>query len=478
MSAFVFRPRCELLPGEPGALALAAALGRLGSIVQRPVLFDSAGGVPARFSLLAFDPLPVRAPRSIPGLRRFVRELAPRSGDALPDFFHGGFAGALAYELGAAAEPGLVLPRDPWGLPSLVGGLYTDFLVRDELRGETTLVLGEDPGDGRASVAERARRLRTALERERQPAAFLPTGPLVRLVSRGEHCARIERARALIAAGEIYQANLSHRFERSVHGDPLDLYLRLRELHPAPYMGFVRWRTGALLAASPELLLEFGADSAGTHARTRPIKGTIARGHGPLADERNARRLLASEKDRAELAMIVDLERNDLGRIARPGSVRVEGFPRLESLASVHHLLADVSARPRAGIDATECLAALYPGGSVTGAPKLRSMEVIAELEGEGRGFAYGALAFLDTRGRMAANLLIRTLIWRPAPRRPGAGEVTFRVGGGITWGSVAQAEDDESLAKGEALARALEGSGSRESVLGGWRSPAADALL
>ncbi len=465
MSRFRFQPRCEPVTGEAGTLPLAVCLGRLGAGAREPVLFDSAGGAPARFSLLAFDPLPPRPPSSLAGLTGFVARLEARAGDPLPEFFHGGFAGALAYELGAAAEAGLRLPGDPWGLRPLVGGLYVDFLVRDELRGETTLVLGEDPGDGRPSAGERARALRARLAQRESPQECRASGPLARLVSRAEHVRRIERARAYIGEGEIYQANLSHRLLCPVRGDPLELYLRLRVLHPAPYMGFARWDEGALLSASPECLLEFGLEAGEPCARTRPIKGTSERGGSAAEDRASAERLLASEKDRAELAMIVDLERNDLGRIARPGSVRVGEFPGLESYATVHHLVAEVSATPREGIDAPACLAALFPGGSITGAPKLRSMEVIAELEGEGRGFAYGSLAFLDTRGRLAASLLIRTLIWRPdedergsARRGPAAGEVTLRVGGGITWGSDPEAEDEESLAKGRALFRALAG--------------------
>ncbi|MCZ6596277.1 MAG: anthranilate synthase component I family protein, partial [Planctomycetota bacterium] len=239
-----------------------------------------------------------------------------------------------------------------------------------------------------------------------------------------------------------------------------DLYLRLRRMNPGPYMGFLRWEGpaapgespavpgggGALLSTSPELLLELD----GNMARTRPIKGTAPRGATPEEDESNARALLASEKDRAELAMIVDLERNDLGRVAETGTVRVENLPRIESYATVHHLMADVIARPRADVDAVDALAALFPGGSVTGAPKLRAMERIAELEGEGRGFFTGSLGMLDTRGRAVFNILIRTMLWRP-------GEVSFRVGGGITWSSDPAAEDRETLAKGAALARALE---------------------
>lgn len=166
--------------------------------------------------------------------------------------------------------------------------------------------------------------------------------------------------------------------------------------------------------------------------------------------------------------MIVDLERNDLGRVARAGGVWVEGFPHLESYARVHHLMADVVAEVSSGVDACAVLAALFPGGSITGAPKLRAMEVIAELEGEGRGFYCGALGFVDLRGRAAFNILIRTLLWRPhaLSKASGAGssawtgELAFRVGGGITWASDPAAEDRETLAKAAGIVDALAGTG------------------
>jgi len=172
---------------------------------------------------------------------------------------------------------------------------------------------------------------------------------------------------------------------------------------------------------------------------------------------RAALALLGSEKDLAELAMIVDLERNDLGRCARPGGVRVEVFPRLETFATVHHLVADVAADVRPGVDAFDLLAALFPGGSITGAPKLASMDAIAELEGEGRGFFTGSLGFVDTRGHAAWNILIRTLVWRPRSRD---GEVSFHVGGGITWSSDAAAEERETMIKGAGLLHALQAGG------------------
>lgn len=434
---------------------LGAALALL-SRHERPVLLDSAGGSPARWSVLGFDPVapaPAR-PRSLLDLAALLERLEPADADPVPGPFAGGFLGALAYDLGVAGEE-LDLPAEPWGWPLACGGLYSDFLVRDESAGCTWLVLGDEPGDGRPPVSQRARDVRRALDRPPgAPAPARPLGALRRCTPPQEHRARVERCRDLIAAGEVYQANVAHRLLREVGGGPVDLYRRLRALNRAPYMGFVELPGhGALLSASPELLLEFE----GGEARTRPIKGTAPRGATPEEDRANAAALLASEKDRAELGMIVDLERNDLGRVATPGGVRVDGLPTLESYASVHHLVSDVVATPRADASALDVLAALFPGGSVTGAPKLRAMEAIAELEGEGRGYFTGALGFLDVRGHAAFNVLIRTMLWRPLPGAGDAAEVSFRVGGGITWASDSAAEDAETLHKAASLAAALE---------------------
>lgn len=424
---------------------------------------DSAGGEPRRFSVIAFDPLEgVRAPRGIAEARSVLAALELAEGDAIPGPFHGGFVGAFAYDLGVAGERH-VLPRDPWRTPLVVGGLYVDFVVVDERARRAWLVLGADELDGRPSLDDR----RARIERElASPAPALerarPDGELERWTPPAEHRARVERVRASIAAGDFYQANLAHRFTRLLRGDPLELYLRLRRLHPAPYMAWLAWDEtnasggdvprGALASASPEMLLEFDGET----ARTRPIKGTIARGRDADEDARNASALQASAKDRAELAMIVDLERNDLGRVARAGGVRVERFPHLESYASVHHLSADVVADVAPGVDAFALLEALFPGGSITGAPKLAAMEAIAREEGTGRGFFTGSFGFVDLRGHAAFNILIRTLVWRDLGA--GRGEVSLSVGGGITWSSDPAAEERETLAKGAALLRAIAG--------------------
>lgn len=453
---FRFRPVVRPLPPGTGVLDLLEAWRDLPGLVA----LDSAhgekgwsGGGERRWSLVGVRPLPgARRARDLSGVRRAARALAREEGDAVPGPFDGGFLGALAYDLGVVGEPAFS-PPDPWGSPPVVGGVYVDFAVLDHVRDEAWLVLGEEPGDRRPPEPERRGELEARLASPPPRSDVRATGELVRHVTAREHERRVERARALIAAGELYQVNLAQRFTRAVEGHPVDLYRRLRAANPGAYNAYLAWGpgpwpAGALLSTSPELLLQAGA----RRVRTRPIKGTTARHADPVRDRAAVEALLADPKERAELAMIVDLERNDLGRVARAGSVRVGPFPEVESYRGLHHLTADVRAVLRPGLDGGDALAALFPGGSVTGAPKLRTCEAIAELEGEGRGFFTGSAGFLDHRGRAGWNILIRTLVWR-AP-----GEVSLHVGGGVTWASDPAAEERETRLKGAALAAAVAG--------------------
>jgi len=455
-----FTPRVfELDAGLEPAAALARLAGH-----RLPILLDSAAGEPRRASVLGFDPLQLepeslRGVRDFRGLRALHARLARAGGEPLPGPFHGGLLCALAYDLGAQDESAPAVASEPWAQPLFVGGLYVDFLVRDETARRTWLVLGEDPGDGRDALEARRLRIEAELRAPLAPETTQAEAAL-RHTPPSEHMRRIEELRRSIAAGDLYQANLAHRFSARARGSPQAWYARLRAANPAPYMGFARWSEadgfapgGALLSASPELFFELSEGL----ARTRPIKGTIARSADAALDRRLAQQLLNSEKDLAELAMIVDLERNDLGRCAQAGGVSVEGWPSLQSYARVHHLMADVVARLRPELDAFDVLAALFPGGSISGAPKLAAMRRIAELEGHGRGFFTGALGFVDLRGQAAFNLLIRTFLWREAQ----GGELSFQVGGGITWSSDPRAEEAETLAKAAGMFAAL-GRGTR----------------
>ena len=438
---------------------------------------DSAGGAPRRWSIVAFDPLEDLTysrddGRDLADVDRALGRLS-FDGDAPPGPFGGGFVGALAYELGVRGER-LDLPPPAWPQPVVAGGLYGDWIAiehaPDGSVADADLVLSS--GTGVESIESRSRELLDRLEGAvaargaTDPAAYINgepafcSGAASRHVEPEEHRARIERVREFIGEGEVYQANLAHRLTATVEADALELYAALRESNPAPYMGYLDvalpdGARGAVVSSSPELLVEIGANGTGQRvARTRPIKGTAGRGATPAEDAARRAALLASEKDRAELAMIVDLERNDLGRVAVPGGVEVSGFPTLESYASVHHLVADVQAILRDDVSALDVLASLFPGGSITGAPKLRSMEVIAELEREGRGFFTGTLGFAGADGRAAFNILIRTLVHRT--RLDGTREVSFHVGGGITWGSDPADEDRETMLKAEGMLAAL----------------------
>ena len=263
--------------------------------------------------------------------------------------------------------------------------------------------------------------------------------------------ARVERVLEYLRAGDCYQVNLAHRLHAPLDElGVLPVYLRLRAGAPAPLGGYLATGSGCLLSNTPELFLRVEREGIGWRLETRPIKGTRRRAVGSSdEDARLAAELSASEKDAAEHLMIVDLERNDLGRVAETGSVRVAGFQRRVTLPTVHHLVSTVSARARAGLGLAELLRATFPGGSITGAPKLRAMEIIDELEGVRRGPYCGALGWLGPGLRLDLALAIRTAVWR-------GGELVMSFGGGIVADSTADDELAETHVKAEAFRRAL----------------------
>lgn len=430
---------------------LASALTRVPA-AARPILLEGPAGAPSRHAWLCVDPLvtfdgaqDVAAVRD--GLERFALAGAQRPSGP----FTGGFVGALSYDLGPRGEA-LELPADPWGWPSILGGVYTDFVHTDRELGTTEIVLGE-----RAAGDWETRRARIEAwldadgpSHDAGPARAIE--PAQRRTDGATFRAQVERAREDIADGAYYQANLSHRFEAVSAVGPRALYTRLRRTNPAPYMAYLEFAGGSICSSTPELLFEFD----GRTAVSRPIKGTARRSNDPKLDARLRRELLASAKDGAELAMIVDLVRNDLGRVAEVGGVDVPERCVVETYAHVHHLVATVRARIPSDRGAFELIDALFPGGSITGAPKVASMRAIAGFEGEGRGPFTGSLGWIGFDGAACFNILIRTLLTRP--RADGRHDVSFRVGGGITHRSDPRAEDEETLAKAQGLLAALDG--------------------
>jgi len=271
-------------------------------------------------------------------------------------------------------------------------------------------------------------------------------------MSRAAYEAMIERAREYIRAGDIYQVNLAQRFRLSGLGEPLSVYRAIRRVNPAPYSALLRWDGGAILSASPELFLSLR----GRDVVTRPIKGTRPRGSNPVRNETWRRELIASEKEAAELVMIVDLHRNDIGRVCRLGSVQVRHARQVEEHPTVFHTVAEVVGELRAGCTALDLLEASFPAGSISGVPKIRALEIIDELEPAARGAYTGAIGVLGLDGNMTFNVAIRTL--QMGPRA-----ATLSVGGGIVADSEPAAEYAETLAKARGIRRGITRRAERE---------------
>ena len=429
-------PLVESLP--PGACAPPAELFH--AFAARPgcVFLDSAlPSATARHSILACEPaLVVRGDADeVPRLRAELdaRAVAPVPG--LP--FAGGAIGYLGYDYGAALD-GVRHPdgAGPEGAPALAFGFYDNAVVHDHATGHTHLIAKDAAGLARLRALVSAP--------PPPPAPFLAGEPRGDLTP-GTYAAALERIRAYIASGDVYQVNFTQRFSAPFSGSAAALYRRLRGLSPSPHCAFLDFGDHQLVSSTPERLLRVN----GRGLETRPIKGTIARQADPIADAEARARLLASAKDHAELLMIVDLARNDLGRVAVPGSVRVASRHDLESYATVHHLVATVRAEMAPGLDRFDALRALHPGGSITGAPKIRAQQIIAELEPCPRHAYTGALGYLGYDGDADLAIAIRTITCA-------AGRASYHVGGGITWDSTAAAEYEETQHKGRAMHAAL----------------------
>jgi len=396
-------------------------------------------------------------------LRRHVVEAVA----GLPPF-QGGAAGYFAYDLAHHLER-IPEPRhDDLVLPDLCIGFYDWVVAWDHLLGRCWLIatgLPSPPGDERRSRAvERATEVRRWLGRAAPPIPALSAGPepppresprtfpvpglpgVDSTFSRSGYVEAVERVREYILAGDIFQANLSQRLHAPFAGPPFALYRTLRRRNPAPFAAYMQMDEAAVVSASPERFLLLDGD----RVETRPIKGTAPRGINPMHDMALELALLASEKDRAENVMIVDLLRNDLSRVCADHSVAVPELCTIERYATVHHLVSTVTGRLRAEFDAVDLLRAAFPGGSITGAPKVRSMEIIAELEPTRRSVYTGAIGYIGFDGAMDTNIAIRTFILR-------RDTAFFQVGGGIVADSDPEREYMETLDKARGLVAALE---------------------
>jgi para-aminobenzoate synthetase component 1 len=345
-----------------------------------------------------------------------------------------GAVGAFGYDLGQHLERLPHRAEDDLDFPDLVLGFYD----------EVTCIDGTAASKVSLTTPARRRAIDPGLYSEvfgggtstaRKGATF----------TRDQYLAAVSRILEYIAAGDVYQVNLSQRFHATSDAGAFDIYQRLRAASPAPYAAYLSFGRRALLSASPEQFLELRD----RRLVTRPITGTRRRGATPEEDARLAQELQASPKDDAELAMIVDLERNDLGRVCEPGSIRVTAPKVLEQHPTVHHLSATVEGRLRGDLGAVDVLRAAFPGGSITGAPKIRAMEIIDELEPTRRAFYTGAIGALGFDGSMNLSIAIRTVL-------ADGEDYYYQAGGGIVADSDPAAEYQETLTKAAAMARAL----------------------
>lgn len=260
-----------------------------------------------------------------------------------------------------------------------------------------------------------------------------------------EYIDTVEKVRQYIRTGDVYITNLTQRFCCETKKNPYEVYKNLRHINPAPFAGFMNVEDFSLVSSSPERFLEIRNNI----VQTRPIKGTRPRGKNEEEDLKNRQELIDSEKDKSELLMIVDLERNDLSKVCKPYSVKVTELFKLEEYSTVFHLVANVIGELKDEYTAVDCIKACFPGGSITGAPKVRSMEVIEELEPTRRNIYTGCMGYLGFDGNADLNIVIRTILMKD-------GNAYLGVGGGITWESVKEAEYDETLDKARALMKVL----------------------
>jgi len=410
---------------EPGAFSLEVPDAR------RPVaLLGCAPTDELIVDATTPDPLGVIA--------RFVAE-----SPALP-FPFGGAVGYLAYELGARlARPALDrLPLEPLA----VLRRYDPVLVFDRVRRQWSLARLDERRPVPAWVERVSGPARSTSEAPAplgSAAGSLASAPLAPALPADVYLARVRRILDYLAAGDAYQINFTQPFRAPLAAPAAALFARLAETHPAPYAAYLDLGDRQIVCNSPELLLR----RRGARIETRPIKGTRARDADDGAALASLRR---DPKDAAEHVMIVDLERNDLGRVCRAGSVRVEDFARAESHPSVHHLVSLVSGTTRDDVDLAALLAATFPGGSITGAPKVRAMEIIAELEDEPRGVYTGALGLMHPAGDLELALPIRTAVVE-------GGVLRWPAGGGIVIDSDPARELDEAWVKTAAVRAALD---------------------
>ncbi|EDP75820.1 anthranilate synthase component I [Hydrogenivirga sp. 128-5-R1-1] len=385
---------------------------------------------------------------------RIIRSFKPYNDPNLPRFW-GGLVGYFAYDVVKFYEPIGDSNPDPVKTYDVFMVLTDVVVIHDNLTGKIKVVypiltdrgVEEEYDRAVASIEEVVKTLSTG---RAEPISFSEREPNLSVwrsnFTREEFERVVERAKDYIGQGDIIQVVLSQRFRREFRGEPENIYRALRYLNPSPYMYYLDFRDLKVIGSSPEVLVRVE----GRRIETRPIAGTRPRGKTPEEDKRLEEELLADEKERAEHLMLVDLARNDLGRVSEIGSVKVEDFMRVERYSHVMHIVSDVVGTLREGLSALDVLKATFPAGTVSGAPKVRAMQIIEELERENRGIYAGSVGYISFQGNMDMAIAIRTAVLRDR-------EVFVQAGAGIVADSVPEREWEETLNKAKALMKAVD---------------------
>lgn len=358
--------------------------------------------------------------------------------------FIGGCIGYISYDLGLELEDIESKAEEDTLLPHFYFVFYDNLIIFDNESGRTYISACGRLMDADRSIADIEGKIANANkvyypEVKEKDAAFHSN------FTKAEYTQAIGRVKEYIKNGDIYVMNLTQRFKAETKRDSYDIYRDLRKINPAPFAAFMRLEGFDIISSSPERFLRI---EKGT-VETRPIKGTRSRGKTPEEDINNRNELANSDKDKSELLMIVDLERNDLSKVCQPSTVKVKNLYEIEEYSTVFHLVATITGQLKDTCDAVDCIKACFPGGSITGTPKIRAMEIIDELEGLRRSIYTGCIGYFSFDGNADFNIVIRTIIKKD-------NLAYFGVGGGLTWDSVEEEEYQETLDKAKALMRVI----------------------
>jgi len=358
--------------------------------------------------------------------------------------FIGGAIGYFSYDLARTIEILPDLSAKDVDIPQCYFNFYDNLVIIDNQKEITYISALGVLGDGESSIRKIEEAILNA-ERVIYTPNVEKELKIQSNFSMNKYMDTVEAVREYIKNGDIYITNLTQRLLVDTDKAPYDVYSKLRNINPAPFAAFMNLEGFAVVSSSPERFLKIRKGI----VETRPIKGTRPRGNTKEEDEKNKLELLQSEKDKSELLMIVDLERNDLSKVCKPNSVKVTELFKLEKYSTVYHLVSAIEGELKDNLNSIDCIKACFPGGSITGAPKIRAMEIIEELEPTKRNIYTGCIGYLGFDGNVDLNIVIRTILMKDS-------KAYFGVGGGITWESTKEFEYDETLAKAKALIRAL----------------------